>query len=298
MEADVDPGAMIDESAVRTARDRAERARRAALAASAAAAAAEEAVRAAEVALAESNSVTDDSATTDPATTGPAPTSPVVEDDPVVEADDDTAVDDDDDTAVDDDEPDGATPADAAPAVGLRARGHGLLHWLRSHFAAGARRRTIGALVVLALIAGGVGASLWMYSTHRDHVAAENRRAAYVQAASQAVVNMTSIDFEHAEADVQRVLDAATGEFRDDFDKRGPAFVEVIRKSRVATDGKIGLAGVERVGPDGSMVVLVASNSTVSNAAGAQNEDRAWRLRVTVVPVDGDLKISKVEFVP
>ena len=55
---------------------------------------------------------------------------------------------------------------------------------------------------------------------------------------------------------------------------------------------------MEKENSNGSLVVMIASNSQVSNAAGAQNEDRAWRLRVTVVDVDGIPKVSKVEFVP
>ena len=49
---------------------------------------------------------------------------------------------------------------------------------------------------------------------------------------------------------------------------------------------------------DDSAVVLVAATSEVTNAAGAKEESRAWRLSVTVTRVDGELKMSKVEFVP
>jgi Mce-associated membrane protein len=47
-----------------------------------------------------------------------------------------------------------------------------------------------------------------------------------------------------------------------------------------------------------SAVVLVASTSEVTNAAGAKQDPRTFRLIVTLTR-DGDrLKMSKVEFVP
>ena len=49
---------------------------------------------------------------------------------------------------------------------------------------------------------------------------------------------------------------------------------------------------------DDSAVVLVSATSTVTNAAGAKQDPRPWRLSVNVAR-DGDrVKISKVEFVP
>jgi Mce-associated membrane protein len=49
---------------------------------------------------------------------------------------------------------------------------------------------------------------------------------------------------------------------------------------------------------DNSAVVLVASTSEVTNAAGAKQDPRNYRLIVTVTRDGGQLKISKVEFVP
>ena len=155
----------------------------------------------------------------------------------------------------------------------------------------------VGAVAAMLLIAG-VVVNVLLYLDHRDHTDAQDRRDRYVEVAKQTVINMTSLDHEHAQRDVDRVLASATGEFRTDFEKRGAAFTEVIQKSKVATKGQVALAGVEKENSNGSLVVMIASNSQVSNAAGAQNEDRAWRLRVTVVDVDGIPKVSKVEFVP
>ena len=49
---------------------------------------------------------------------------------------------------------------------------------------------------------------------------------------------------------------------------------------------------------DDSAVVLVAATSHVTNAAGAKQDPRNWRLSVTVARDGDQIKLSKVEFVP
>jgi Mce-associated membrane protein len=49
---------------------------------------------------------------------------------------------------------------------------------------------------------------------------------------------------------------------------------------------------------DDTATVLVAASSSVTNAAGAKQEPRAWRLSVNLARDGGQLKLAKVEFVP
>jgi Mce-associated membrane protein len=49
---------------------------------------------------------------------------------------------------------------------------------------------------------------------------------------------------------------------------------------------------------DDSAVVLVSATSRVTNAAGAKQEPRAWRLSVDLQRDGGQIKMAKVEFVP
>jgi Mce-associated membrane protein len=49
---------------------------------------------------------------------------------------------------------------------------------------------------------------------------------------------------------------------------------------------------------ENSAVVLVASTSEVTNAAGAKQDPRKYRVIVTLTRDGGQLKMSKVEFVP
>jgi Mce-associated membrane protein len=155
--------------------------------------------------------------------------------------------------------------------------------------------RVLAAAAILA-ICGLLGASGWMLWHHHTVLAERQRSAAYVAAARQGVVNLTSLDFNKAKEDVQRVLDSATGEFRDDFQRRADDFASVVKDSKAVTEGSVTASAVESMSKD-SAVVLVLAKERVTNSAGAKDDPRAFRFRVSVVRDGDQLKISKVEFV-
>ncbi|MEZ0350277.1 hypothetical protein [Mycobacterium sp. pR1184] len=150
---------------------------------------------------------------------------------------------------------------------------------------------------VILLICVFVGASGYMAWQHHESTQRNQRIANFVAGARQGVVNMTSLDFNRAKEDVQRVIDSSTGQFRDDFQQRSKDFTTVVEQSKVVTQGTVNAAAVQSI--DGnSALVLVAATSRITNAAGAKDEPRRWRLRVTVTEDGGQYKMSKLEFIP
>jgi len=112
-------------------------------------------------------------------------------------------------------------------------------------------------------------------------------------------VTLTSLDFEHAKEGVQRIVEVSTGTFKDDFLKMADDFTNVVEQSKVVSQGSVQAAAVDLDSmTDNSAVVLVASTSEVTNAAGAKQDPRKYRLIVTMTREGGQLKMSKVEFVP
>lgn len=149
-------------------------------------------------------------------------------------------------------------------------------------------------LVVVAALAALTG---WLgHRDDRSH-AAQEQRTLFVQAARQAAVNLTSIDHSEADADVQRILDSATGTFHDDFEKRSAPFVEVVKRTQSTSRGTVAEAGLESES-DGEARVLVAVSVKTSNSAAPEQEPRRWRMRISVEQVGEDVKVSNVEFVP
>ena len=156
------------------------------------------------------------------------------------------------------------------------------------------RLATIAGLVLVVVLAGLTG---WLgYRTYKSHQA-EDQRKLFLQVGRQGALNLTTIDWQEADKDVQRILDSATGTFYDDFQKRAQPFVEVVKQAQSKSVGTIAEAGLESESAN-SAQVLVAVTVKTSNAGAPDQQPRAWRMRISVQKVGADAKVSNVEFVP
>ncbi|WP_374024450.1 hypothetical protein [Mycobacterium sp. HNNTM2301] len=149
----------------------------------------------------------------------------------------------------------------------------------------------------IVLICAFVAASGYMMWNRHETVERNQRAANFVAGARQGVVNLISMDFNKANEDVQRVIDSSTGQFHDDFQARAKDFTTVVEQSKVVTQGTVNAAAVQAINGDFALV-LVAATSHVTNAAGAKDAPRNWRLKVTVKDDGGQYKMSNVEFIP
>jgi len=163
---------------------------------------------------------------------------------------------------------------------------------LRPRF--GERWAVIFGLLVCTILGGLVG---WLGFRCAQSHAAEQRREVFLHAGQQGAVNLTSIDYARVDADIQRVLNSATGTFYDDFKQRSSAFAEVVKKAKSKTSGTIIEAGLESVTADSAQVLVSVSVST-SNMALSDQPPRRWRMRIDVQKVQNEAKISNVVFVP
>ena len=156
------------------------------------------------------------------------------------------------------------------------------------------RKALIAGLAIVVAIGGLCG---WLgYRAHKAHET-EQFRALLVKVGRQGAINLTTVDYEHADADVQRILDSATGEFYDDFKNRSGPFVEVLKQVQSKSDGTVTEAGLESA-TDQEGQVLVAVTVRSSNKGTADPQPRYWRMRLTVRQQAEGVKVSKVEFVP
>ena len=146
------------------------------------------------------------------------------------------------------------------------------------------------AVATLAGLAGWFG-----YRAYEKHQA-QAQRDLFVQTARQGAVNLTTINYTEIDADVQRVLDSATGAFRDDFAKRSQPFIEVVKAARSQSEGTITEAGLEsQRGESAQVLVAVAVKS---RTAVGEQAPREWRMRIEVQAVGDGAKVSNVVFVP
>ncbi|MEZ0338795.1 hypothetical protein ACAG25_02305 [Mycobacterium sp. pV006] len=152
------------------------------------------------------------------------------------------------------------------------------------------------SLVVVAILAL-LGLSGFMVWQHRQAEELRQQNAEYAAAARQSVVTLMSLDFNNAEADVQRIIDNSTGQFKSDFEQQAKDFVKVAQDSKVVTEVTVNSTAVQEM-DDETAEVLVAASSRVTNTAGADGDIRTWRLSVSLQKEDGQIKMAKVEFVP
>jgi len=158
---------------------------------------------------------------------------------------------------------------------------------------------TVAAALAVLVILAALSGSVYMVLDHRHAIQQRQRAAEFAAAARQGVVTLTSMDFNNAKEGVQRIADDSTGTFRDDFLKMADDFIKVVEQSKVVSQGSVQAAAVDLdTMTDNSAVVLVASTSEITNAAGAKQDPRTYRLIVTIARDGKQLKMSKVEFVP
>lgn len=154
---------------------------------------------------------------------------------------------------------------------------------------------TIAGLVLVVVLGALTG---WLGYRAYESRQAEDLRNLFLQVGRQGALNLTTISHEHAEQDVQRVLDSSTGTFYDDFQARAQPFIEVVKQAQSKSEGKIAEAGIEE-SSDNEARVLVAVTVNTTNAGAPEQQPRAWRMRITVQKTgDDEAKVSNVEFVP
>lgn len=160
------------------------------------------------------------------------------------------------------------------------------------------RQPTLRVALVTGLVLVAVLVSLCAWLGYRAHQArqAEQFQDRLVRVAKQSAIDLTSIDYEHADADIQRILDSSTGAFYDDFKSRSGSLVDVVKKVRSKSVGAVTEAGLESIsGREGKVLLAVAVSTTKGGAPDGQ--PRHWRMRVTVSGSGPDVKVSKVDFV-
>lgn len=170
---------------------------------------------------------------------------------------------------------------------GLRLRRPG---WLRRP-----GRKTVAAGIGIVLFSTSVAASGYMLWQH--HIAVHDRQLAaeFSAAARQGITAFMSIDPDHAKEDVQRSIDASTGDQKNQLSVLSTLIVQKAQETKVGTKVSIEAVAVESLS-DNSGVVLVAAKTIPTGPDNAKPPPALFRLSVNMDRDDGQLKMSKVDF--
>jgi len=157
-------------------------------------------------------------------------------------------------------------------------------------------RRWLGAIAAaLVLLGGATGAGGYLaLRAHRDTQAITRANAAAVAAAKDCLLATQPPDAAALPASQQKLSECSTRGFGAQIAWYGAVLAEAYQTVNVRVQVPDMRAAVERNDDDGSIVVLVAFRSTVSQVGMADREN-SYRLRVKMVPEDGQFKIAELD---
>jgi Mce-associated membrane protein len=149
------------------------------------------------------------------------------------------------------------------------------------------------ALLATALVALGWAGLRWRDA---DQVASAHQAA--LAAAKQATVDFVTISASSVDGDLQRIADAATGDFKDEFTRSMAQVREAVMENKVESSGEVLRAGLVSGDLD-SAVVLVAVDASVRNVGAPDGRLLHYRIQVDVVldHDSGRWLVARLQFV-
>lgn len=158
-------------------------------------------------------------------------------------------------------------------------------------------RKAVAAVAAIGVVCASLAGSGYLVWHHRGVERQRQRSEEFAAAARNAIVTMMTIDATKAREDLQRFVDDTTGTFKLSILMGGEDAVKAVEQSKVNSTGTVQGAAVQSMSQD-SAVVLVAAKSEITKPGQAKPESRSMRIVVTVERDAGQLKISRLEFVP
>ncbi|MFJ4656582.1 hypothetical protein ACIP5Y_35405 [Nocardia sp. NPDC088792] len=161
----------------------------------------------------------------------------------------------------------GSAPESEAPAVASADRGS---LWMR-----------VVAIAALVLAVAVVGGTVWAVH-ERDTISAQDTlRGEYMQAARQAMLNITNISADTASDDINRVLQVTSGDLNKEYNDRKNDYMGIVQKAQVRAKGEVIESAVQTM-DDHSAIVLVAVKQTLTNAGADGPQERQYRFKVSL----------------
>jgi len=124
----------------------------------------------------------------------------------------------------------------------------------------------------------------------------DQRRTEVLEAARQQAVNFTTLDYQHLDRDLGRVLAGSTGDFRKQFRQGTEDLSQLVTANQAVSEGEVLEAGIVSEDADSARVLVVA-DSTVTNSEATDPQRRHYRLQMDLVHRGGRWLVSDLQFV-
>lgn len=147
-------------------------------------------------------------------------------------------------------------------------------------------------VIVLALLAAGVGA-LWWQDHRHDQI--EAAREAAIQTTTKRLAGILSYQHSTVDKDLTTAQNHLTGDFKDKFATLGHKFVAPsAKRDKITTTAKVVDSSVVSATPT-DVVALVYVNQTTQSATLSEPRIDNSRLRVSLTQVDDHWRVSDLK---
>lgn len=157
------------------------------------------------------------------------------------------------------------------------------------------RQRTaaavLGAVLAGALAFGGVEVA----RLHGES-SAEHERTLVLQAARAEVLALTDISATTTDKEIDALLAGMTKHLRSQFEPQADAFRQAMVQNKVRSHGRVVAVGLSTSGPRRASAVVAAS-ARVSNSRTKGDQERSYRLRLSLQKVGSRWLVDSMEFV-
>jgi len=157
----------------------------------------------------------------------------------------------------------------------------------------GRKAVALGVGIVLACASlGASGYMLW-----HDHAIMHKRQLApeFAAAARVGVETFMSVDPNHAKENIQRSIDASTGDLKTQLQAQSSFMAQRAEESKVVSKITVEAVGVESF-TENSGVALVSAKSDVTDPDNSKRTPMLWRISVKIERDAGQLKMSRIDF--
>ncbi len=159
----------------------------------------------------------------------------------------------------------------------------------------GSLRGTGTAVLVVLLVAALGAAGFFGWHLNDKRTPADGRTAALV-AARQAIKDFFGVSAATIDADVRRVLDASTGNFKKEFAEGQTVYKQRVVANKVTATGEVIEAGVVSSDTD-SAVVLIVADQNIRNLKVPRGQILHYRVQVEMALADGRWRVAELSFV-
>jgi Mce-associated membrane protein len=156
--------------------------------------------------------------------------------------------------------------------------------------------RKVAVIVLAGLLVALSVAALVLWLQLRAAAQEQDAREEALRYATQTAKNLTSISYEALDADIDQVLDSATGQFREDFAERSDNLREVLTTNKVVSEGEVLEAALVNADED-SATALVVVDATVQNTQNPEGGATTYRMKLELERQGDQWLASMLEFV-